>query len=299
MALHRIASNSNVVSELLTWAAAYLTDHHIENPRLNAERLLGKVLGLERALLYSRSNHHLNGEELRLFRQLVARRARHEPLQYLLGETEFMSLPFKVAPGVLIPRPETEILVEKVLALCETHFASRQNISILDIGAGSGCIAVTLAWYNTRTRVTALDISDSALEIARKNAILNNVAHRIVFAKADFMGKSIEDEFGSPFDVVVANPPYVSAADFHSLPVEIRDHEPDIALQDYADGLQFYRRIAALAPGLVRKNGFIAVEVGAGQAAAVRALLAKSDCVAHSEIIPDLNGIDRVVLCFT
>ncbi|MFQ5649029.1 MAG: peptide chain release factor N(5)-glutamine methyltransferase [bacterium] len=290
------APGTRRLAEILHDSAEYLAQNGIENARLNAERLLAHLLQVNRPHLYLDSEHDLTTSKLEQLANFLRRRARQEPLQHILGETEFMSLPFKVSPAVLIPRPETEVLVEGVLKRCEQMFSPTTDVAILDVGTGSGCIAVSLAKYLKNAEVTALDISAEALHAAAANAALNRVSRRIKFANIDFFRKDIVNRLSAQFDVVVSNPPYVSVADFDDLPAEVKHFEPTIALHDQADGLRFYRRISEVARQLLKPVGFWALEVGTGQAPVVRDMMLKSG-FARVKVNQDLNGIDRVLIC--
>lgn len=272
-----------------------LKKNGIENPRMNAERLLSAVLNFNRSDLYLNSDLALNSTELFRFQKKLQRRLRHEPLQYILGETEFMSLPFQVDRDVLIPRPETELLVERVIEKCQRQFDLNQKFKILDIGTGSGCIAVSLAKYLKEVQVVALDVSKSALLVAAKNAEANDVSDRIEFRKCDIMQDIISNKCAEKFDVIVANPPYISTADYENLPNEIKDFEPSIALQADSDGLIFFRKIAHLASGILKQSGFIAMEIGAGQARHAREIFSKYN-FSEIQVFKDLNFIERVLI---
>jgi release factor glutamine methyltransferase len=209
-----------------------------------------------------------------------------EPLQYITGETEFYGLPFSVTRDVLIPRPETEHLVERVLELAGSFPTPR----IADIGAGSGAIAVALAHKLPQAEITAVDISTSALALAHQNAEQNGVAVRIRFLPGDLLTPVAAEQF----DIVVSNPPYVPVADRASLAVEVRDYEPALALFAGDDGLQLYRRLIPAAFDALAPGGFIALEIGCGQAPFVRLLLIDSG-FQQIEFLPDLQNISRVV----
>jgi release factor glutamine methyltransferase len=275
---------------VLKEAALFLGRNGIENPRLNAERLLAFVLKSDRVGLYLQFDKPLGAGERESFKALLKRRAGHEPLQYILGECEFMSLPFRVTPDVLIPRPETEILVEKILE----SFGAAGPVRILDIGTGSGCIAVSLAKRLPESLVDAVDVDPSALDLARTNAERNGVAERARFIEADIRAGDFVQSVHAPYDAVVSNPPYVSLPDWASLPKDVRDFEPRAALCDEADGLSFYRVIAMKAKALLQPGGNLFLEIGFGQKEAVAAILQSSGYV-NVITFPDLNGIDRVV----
>ncbi|MFQ5638015.1 MAG: peptide chain release factor N(5)-glutamine methyltransferase [bacterium] len=280
--------------EILKLSTKYLSEHGIENPRLNAERLMAHVLNFSRVQLYLNYERPLQEDELTGFRALLKRRAKHEPLQYIVGETEFMSLPFKVNPAVLIPRPETEILVEKTIEISKEKFDSQRELNILDIGTGSGNIAVSLAKNLLNATITAIDVSADALKIASENALGNGVEDKIEFHKFDFLGSDFVKESAEKFDVIISNPPYVSEKEFQQLPDEVRSYEPLGALKDGSNGVVFFHKIAEISHKLLTDNGFVAVEVGMGQAPSVMDIFRKNN-FAHIQLLKDLNGIERVV----
>lgn len=262
----------------------------IEDPRLNAERLLGHVLGVARADMYAHPDRGIEEDGRKRYEALLRRRCGHEPLQYLLGETEFMSLRFRVMPGVLIPRPETEILVEVVAG----SLSGRGETAILDVGTGSGCIAVSLAFLLPDARISGIDVSETAVRVARENAARNGVSGRVRFDSADVNSESFPGARDAMFDAVVSNPPYVSLAGWSRLPEEIRGHEPRGALCDEGDGLSFYRLLASKAKRVLFPGGHVFFEVGDGQDAAVESILSEQG-YRDVEAYPDLNGIRRVI----
>jgi len=271
-------------------AAAFLQTRGIEHARLNAERLLGGALGCSRVELYLAFDRPLSLNEREAFKALLRRRAAHEPLQYILGETEFMSLPFRVTPDVLIPRPETEILVERVIEEAEGFSALR----ILDIGSGSGAIGIVLAASLAEAEVVCADVNPKALDVSRTNAERNGVLDRIRHVCANLNDDGFPRTVGGPFDVVVSNPPYVAVREWKLLPVEIRDFEPKQALLAGEDGLDFFRRIAFQAETLLGPGGRLFLEVGADQAGPVAGLLTRAGLI-RIRIDTDLSGLDRVV----
>ncbi|RMD89401.1 MAG: peptide chain release factor N(5)-glutamine methyltransferase [Calditrichaeota bacterium] len=291
----QIAEKEWNITRLINWTSEYLQEKGFENAKLNAERMLAHVLSLDRLHLYLNDDRPLTAEELQRFKRLLQRRLRWEPLQYILGETEFMSLPFKVNPDVLIPRPETEILVEKVLEFCQSQFSNKLEIHILDIGTGSGCIAISLARYLSNAQITALDISPEALKIARANALLNQVDNRLDFVLFDFLNTDIPRNWFNKFHVIVSNPPYIARHEFDSLPKEVKDFEPPIALLDGGDGLTFHRKISETAPRLLKAEGIVAVELAMGQAEKVKPLFAEKG-FKKITIFTDLTGIERVLI---
>lgn len=260
---------------------------HPERARLDAEALLLHIFRenapeRNRAWLVAHWNSPTgHGAE---FRALIERRLAGEPIQYIIGEAEFYGLPFRVTRDVLIPRPETEYLVEKVLELTASFTAPR----IVDIGTGSGAIAVVLAHKLPGARLTATDLSAPALKIARQNAVRNGVA-RIRFLLGDLLAPVAEERF----DIIVSNPPYVPTADRATLSVEVREYEPALALFAGDDGLDVYRRLIPAAFDALKPGGFVALEIGYGQSISIIELLARSG-FQRVEFIPDLQGIPRV-----
>jgi release factor glutamine methyltransferase len=230
-------------------------------------------------------DEQLPAAEASLYSELLERRYRGEPIQYITGETEFYGLPFRVTPDVLIPRPETEHLVEKVLDLAARFQAPR----IVDVGTGSGAIAVALAHLLPHAQITAIDLSAPALAIARENAERNRVSNRIRFLQGDLLTPVA----GQQFEIVVSNPPYVPTSDRASLAVEVRDHEPALALFADNDGLEVYRRLVPAAFAALIPGGFVALEIGYALSPAITRLLTESG-FDRIEFVPDLQAIPRV-----
>lgn len=285
------------VLDLLEWTTGFLSQKSFANPRLNVEWLLGDTLGYKRVELYMNADRPLSTNELSAFKEKLNRRLQHEPLQYIVGATEFMGLAFNVSPDVLIPRPDTEILVEKTLEICKLF---SDSIHMLDIGTGSGAIAVSLAYFLKRKRgdfsITAIDQSEAALRVAKMNAEKNGMLSLIDFRLCDIMENI--DSLGHSFDVIVSNPPYISANEFDLLPEEIRNFEPEKALRGGDDGLAFYRRIAAIAGKLFKTSGqrrFLVLEIGYDQAEAVKKILIEN-YFHEVDIINDFENHPRVVI---
>ncbi len=279
------------IGEILHQAAEHLQDKGVENSRLNAEIMLGHVLGLRRIELYLDYTRPLSGKELSSFRGMIKRRLAGCPLQYLTGETEFFSLAFQVNPSALIPRPETEILVEAVL-----DWVKVQELpwKIVDLGTGSGVIAIAVAIHLAEARLWATDRSAKALALARKNALRHEVLDRIRFCR----GELFEPLKGQEEDLVavVSNPPYVTSDQLKDLPREIRLHEPPLALDGGPDGLEVIRRVVAGAPQFLRPGGILAMEVGDGQAPGVQELVAKTRSFGSTWVVKDHQGVERVVM---
>jgi len=262
------------------------TGPHPQRARADAELLLLHVLGKNKAWLMAHGAEEVTAARAASYNELVTQRLVGEPIQYILGEAEFYGLPFRVTRDVLIPRPETEHLVERVLALA----AAFPHPCIADIGTGSGAIAIALAHYLPHAAITAIDLSERALAIARQNATRNAVDSRIRFLRGDLLSPVASEGF----DLVVSNPPYVAEADRASLSVEVRDHEPALALFAGAGGLAVYQRLIPAAHAALAPGGFLALEIGAGQSSAVESLLTAAS-FAEIESTPDLQGIPRVL----
>ena len=293
--------------DLLNTTMQYLLEKGVDNPRLNAEELLGKALDLNRVQLYVSFDRPISETELDLYRSLIKRRSQHEPLQHILGQTEFMGYPFIVNPNVLIPRPETEILVEEVLKT--TQQTGQRNPSILDIGTGSGCIAISLALQLPGSHILAIDISKSALDIARQNCQLNNIslnmfesdhtktentAPPITFAMYDILSPW-PSSFQNRFDIMVSNPPYVTKTEMEQLQPEVRDFEPQGALTDFNDGLTYYKRIFELVSERESLQcKYLFLEMSGSQPDKIVSL-ARTYSFYKIDIIPDLNKIERVL----
>ena len=256
---------------------------HPERARADAELLLLHLLGKDKAWLMAHLNEDLAATKAAFYTQLLERRRAGEHIQYIIGETEFYGLPFRVTRDVLIPRPETEHLVEKVIAMA----AWPREPRIVDVGTGSGCIAVALAHKLPQARITAIDISAAALAVAEENAQRNGVAVRFL------QGDLLAPVAGEAFDFLVSNPPYVPTADRASLSVEVRDFEPATALFAGDDGLEVYRSLIPAAFDALNPGGFVVLEIGYGQSPAIADLLARSG-FGQIEFTSDLQGIPRV-----
>ena len=256
---------------------------HPDRARQDAETLLLHLLGKNTAWLMAHGDKLLPDDLSLSYSELLERRYQGEPIQYITGETEFYGLPFRVSPDVLIPRPETEHLVEKVLELA-VHFPVPR---IVDVGSGSGAIAVALAHKLPHAQIIAVDLSAAALAIARENAKRNGVALR--FLEGNLLAPVAEERF----EFIVSNPPYVPTADRESLSVEVRDYEPALALFAGENGLEVYQRLIPAAFDALIPGGYVALEIGYGQSPAITELLARSG-FEQIEFVPDLQGIPRV-----
>jgi release factor glutamine methyltransferase len=252
---------------------------------MDAEALLQHALSVNKAWLLTHGSDPIAEESAGRYTEFVQRRSLGEPIQYITGEMEFYGLPFRVTSDVLIPRPETEHLVEHAIKLAADFAQPR----IVDVGTGSGAIAVALAKHLPDARITTIDLSEKALAIARENATRNSVNERMRFLAGDLLGPVA----GEQFDLVVSNPPYVPEADRASLSVEVRDYEPGLALFAGEDGLNIYRRLIPAAFDVLAPGGYVLLEIGYGQAEGVRAQLAGTG-FEGIQFIPDLRGIARV-----
>ncbi len=280
------------VWEFLNWSTDCFKDHHIENPRLNAELLLARSLNLSREQLYIRLNDQLKEKEA--MERLIERRISGEPLQYILGHQEFWSIDFKVDPRVLIPRPETELLVEQALLILSGNPLGRTPY-VLEIGTGSGAVAISLAKEVGDLFLVATDISRDALLLAKENAKSGGVLHQVAFVKSDLFEPFPLFGGREPFDLILSNPPYITFSQIDELPKEVRDYEPIIALNGGEDGLDFYRRIIAQTPYYLRRGGWLLLEVGQGQSRIVSKRIEEGGHFLKPECVSDLSGIERVV----
>ncbi|MBJ6361380.1 peptide chain release factor N(5)-glutamine methyltransferase [Paenibacillus sp. MAHUQ-46] len=323
-------------------ASSFLSGAGVDEARANAELLLMHLLGMERAALIRDWGELLPIDIWEQWTERVRRRAAGEPVQYIIGEQWFYGLPFTVRPGVLIPRPETELLVEAVLAAADELWPEARGAqagraaggeaggdeaasqdgagpaavqqgrvvpTVIDVGTGSGAIAVTLAAQRHAWRVCASDLSEDALEVARTNAARHGVGGRVQFVRGDLLGPFVQQRPGSGgspgelaglrADVLVSNPPYIPAGDLPHLQREVRDYEPRLALDGGADGLDPYRRMLAQLPELARLPRLVAFELGMGQAQQVAQLLRDYGAWEDIRIITDYGGIERHVIALS
>ncbi len=279
------------IIDLITWGTSYLNDRSFDDARLNIELLLGHVLKLQRIHLYTNFDTPLSDEELARFKALLKRRLDHEPLQYILGETEFMGLKFRVDNRVLIPRPDTEVLVEQAIKELQGGFSENTGIRVLEIGTGSGCIAISLAKRVTACHVTAIDSSNDAIDVAGHNATLNGVDDRITFECAEYPEYTAID---GTFHCIVSNPPYISVSEYSQLSREVKDFEPAVALADGGDGLKYYRLIASNGMKLLLENGFVMVEHAYNQSVDVQKIFEEQGWK-EIRAIKDYSGNARCV----
>ena len=291
------------ICRLLSESTIMLGTAQIEDPAIEAGLILSWGLGKPSSYIYAHPDAELDSSDEELIMGLIVRRCKGEPFQYITGECEFLSLKFKVNPNVLIPRSDTEILAEAAIYALgfDMPFAGggmfRLDISggnkkrVLDIGTGSGCLAVGIAHYAQNAAVDALDISEESLSTARENAGQNRVLHRIRFIRADFLND--DGFFDEPYDLIVSNPPYIPQYEEPYLAPSVKDFEPHQALFAGNDGLAFFERIAFLSGKMMKRNGIIVVECGYNQADCVRNIFTRRDM--ETTVLKDLSGISRVV----
>lgn len=276
------------ILDILRWTTEYFREKAIDNPRLTAEVLLAHSLGQDRMYLYVHFDQPLYEEERAGFRDLIKQRVQGMPTQYLVGTQEFWSMPFRVTPDVLIPRPETEHLVETVIALSKEFPAPK----IVDIGTGSGIIAISLKKELPQAEIHAGDMSERALAVARQNAAaLLAEGHAVSFQQGDLFAPFS----GRIFDLIVSNPPYIATDEYAGLAREVRDHEPKLALHAGERGVDIYERLIAEAGRYLNAGGYICVEIGYGQEADVVKIFEEHGYGIHT-VLPDYAGIERVIV---
>lgn len=269
------------IIKLIDWGTTYLKKQNIDDARLNIELMLSKVLNYDRIGLYSNYDQPLSSDELSKLKIMLKRRVASEPLQYILSETYFYGLKFFCRPDVLIPRPETELIIEQF-----SKIPKSKKFSLLDIGTGTGCIAITIAKFYPEAKVTAIDISEQAIQTAKQNAEFHNVDIELIYADV------FDYSFQSPFDFIVSNPPYISLNDTKMLQDEIVMYEPSIAYTDKHDGLTYYRKFAGLVEKYLNRDGKFLFEIGSGQSGAIKDIF-KSKIV---DVVSDMSSHDRLVV---
>ncbi|MEY3282640.1 MAG: peptide chain release factor N(5)-glutamine methyltransferase [Acidobacteriota bacterium] len=277
-------SSPPTIAETLQDAARRLREAGVPNDLLDAQTLLCFTLGRDRTWLIINYREAMAESDSEVYTQLIARRATGEPLQYITGRQEFFGLDFAVSPAVLIPRPESELIVEEVVRL------GWPAPLIVDVGTGSGCLAVAIAREIPTARVIAIDIAAEALAVARQNAVSNGVAAQIEFVNGDLLGP-----LTTRASIIVSNPPYIAASEMDGLQREVRDWEPRGALTDEGDGLGFYRRLLHTAPAHLEPGGYLICEIGYQQAAAMRSLV-ESAIWDGPRFLTDLQGYERTMV---
>jgi len=276
------------IRDVLEWTADHFSGKGIASPRLDAEILLAQTLGVDRIYLYMNLDRPLLPDERDRYRSLVRRRGAREPVALITGVKEFWSIPLRVVPGILIPRPETEILVESVLEEIKENPAP----TVLEIGTGSGAVAIAVAHENQRVKFIAVDVDPRAVEIAEANANESNVSNSLEFQVSDLLTDL--DSTGK-FDVICSNPPYIPSDVIDTLEPEIARFEPRHALDGGPDGLDVIRRLAREAPNFLKENGALILEMGDGQERDVREILTSEGRFREIRVFPDLSGKARVI----
>ncbi|MHC4234055.1 MAG: peptide chain release factor N(5)-glutamine methyltransferase [Planctomycetota bacterium] len=274
------AADQWTIGQLLAWTSQYLAEAGVDEPRLSAELLLAHALEWTKIELYTRFDHMPGSAERAAFRELVYAAAQHQPIAYLTGQKEFYSLAFEVTQDVLIPRPETEALVEQTIAYCCK--AQTAPVHFLDLGTGSGCIAIAVLSQVGTARAVGSDISEAALAVARRNAQRHQVADRLTLVQADGLHLPHDVMLAGAFDLIVSNPPYVAQDDLETLPENVRRHEPLVALSAGQDGLAFYRVLHDDGPRVLKAGASVLVEIAAGMADAVRQLMLTDGVFEHA-----------------
>jgi len=276
------------ILDCINKSADYLAAKGIESARINAELLLAHLLKCNRLDLYLKFDQPLNENEIAQYRVYLKRRGMSEPLQYIIGSVEFYGLKIEVTPSVLIPRPETELLVEAVINSVD----KADELNILDIGCGSGNISIAIAANLPNVIVTGIDISEDAIKIAIENASLHNLSERIDFSRQDIL-KDISSN-STKFDIIVSNPPYVSGKDFGMVQPEIKNHEPEFAVTDYSDGFLFFRKIAEISDKILKHRGKLFFEIAVNQSDFVKKILLKNG-FEDIDIVKDYQNIERII----
>lgn len=283
-------SENRTLERLLKEATAFLQKNEILNPRLDAEILLAHCLGVNRIKLYTSSYEKVDDWLVKKYFSLIERRLKKEPIAYILGEKEFMELNFKVSPKVLIPRPETEILVENALAFLDS-FTPKEKFLAVDVGTGSGAIALSLAFLNPKVLVYALDISEDALKIAKENMISHGLLERVILSQSDLLA-SLPLKLKGKIDLITANLPYIPSKDIDFLMNDVKNYEPSLALDGGEDGLELYKKFLPSAFFYLRAGGVLFMEIGLNQKEALVILMQDNFEVG---VLKDLAGYERIV----
>jgi release factor glutamine methyltransferase len=281
------------IQKLLGWVTEYFTGKGVDAPRLSAEWLLCYVLGLKRIELYTQFNKVIGQEQLSRLHELVKRAGAHEPIAYITGKKEFYSLEFEITKDCLIPRPETELLVERAIEFLRTRTGEQ---FICDLCTGSGCVAVAIARNFAGCRIVATDISDAALALAEKNVAKHGLTNRIKLLQGDLFEPVIAGLGPAKFDLIVSNPPYVSEPEYEKLAPNVKDFEPKSALTAGKDGLDIIKKIITGANQHLKPAGTLMLEIGNEQANAVHKLLETAGCFSDVKIEKDYSNLDRLAI---
>lgn len=276
------------VLEAINLSTEYLQKKGVESARLNAELMLAHILNCKRLNLYLMFDRPLNDAEVNTYREFLARRGKREPLQYILGKTDFYNVTLKIDSRALIPRPETELLVETIINI----YKDKEGLNFLDIGVGSGCITVALLKNLKEAKATAIDISEDALDLTKENLQLNNIENQITMLKFN----ALEDDYSKlgKFDFVVSNPPYVSKTEYENLQPELKNYEPIIALTDNEDGLKFYKTIIENSHHLLNSKGKLFFELNPSVAKKVEELMVENNFT-NINLTKDFNNHFRII----
>ena len=289
---YNLAMQKWTIQKLLNWITEYLTEKRIDSPRLSAEMLLSYVLAMQRIDLYTQFDKLVTKQQLKQLHELVKQAGQNEPVAYLLGKTEFYSLQFNITADCMIPRPETELLTERAIEFLRTR---PDKQFICDLCTGSGCIAIAIAINCPDARFIATDICDAALSVAAKNVEKYQLKERIKLLCGDLFDPLVPHLDVEKFDLIVCNPPYVSAAEFEKLTQNITDYEPKLALFAGTDGLDIYRRICEKADAFLKPDAALMMEIGYSQGQAVRELLERTACFDEITIEKDSHNNDRII----
>jgi release factor glutamine methyltransferase len=280
------------IQKLLNWTIEYLTSKGIDSPRLSAELLISHVVGLKRIELYTQFDKQVPQHQLNQLHELVKRAGLYEPVAYLTGKTEFYSLELDITADCMIPRPETELLVQRAIEFLRTHSGVQY---VCDLCTGSGCIAVAIAKNFPNGRITATDISAAALAVTARNVEKHRLEERIKLLCGDLFEPVIKQLDVNQFDLIVCNPPYVSTAEYENLDKNIKDYEPEFALLAGKDGMDIYRRIVTEVDKFLKPGAVLMLEIGYAQGPAVRELLEQTGAFAEIKIEKDFHDNDRIV----
>ena len=280
------------IQKLLNWTTEYLTNKDVDSPRLSAELLLSHALGLKRIELYTQFDKQVPQQQLDKLHEIVKRAGLHEPVAYLTGKTEFYSLELDITGDCLIPRPETELLVQRAIEFLRTRSGVQY---ICDLCTGSGCIAVAIAKNFPDARITATDISAAALEVAAINVEKHLLNEQVRLLCGDLFEPIIQQLDVNQFDLIVCNPPYVSTAEYEKLDKNVKDYEPESALLAGADGMDVYRRIIEKVYEFLKPGAVLMLEIGYAQGPAIRKLLEQTGAFAQIKIEKDFHDNDRII----
>ena len=280
-------------TKLLDWMTQFFTDKQVDSPRLSAEMLLSYVLDMQRIELYVNFEKEVPQDKLDELREMVKRAAEHEPIAYLVGKTEFYSMEIEVSRDTLIPRPETELLVEKAIDVLR---AKKDRKYVLDLCTGSGCIAVAIAKNCPDVKLIATDVCEKAVAVAERNIEKHNLTERIHLLQGDIFDPIVEKLDETEFDLIVSNPPYVTESEYLELERNVKDYEPCKALVAGADGLDVYKRIAEKLGDFLKPDGVVIFEIGYKQADAVREILESTNLFNGIDVLKDFCNNDRVII---